>query len=140
MVTVQDPSGGVLTIYGKGTRLGSTFYSTARARQSLHHGCMGFLEYVVDILEEENGSVSISDVPIVCNFPGVFLEELPGVPPLRQVEFQNDLISGATPISNAPYHLAPPEMQELSSQLQKLLGERVYSSEQFSLWSIDPFC
>ncbi|GJZ01038.1 putative reverse transcriptase domain-containing protein [Tanacetum coccineum] len=44
----------------------------------------------------------------------VFLEDLPGLPPVRQVEFQIDLVPGAAPVARAPYRLAPSEMQELS--------------------------
>ena len=66
---------------------------------------------------------SIEEVPIVCEFPNVFPEELPGVPLERQVEFRIDLVPGAAPIAKAPYRLVPPEMQELSSQLQELLGK-----------------
>ncbi|GJU06741.1 putative reverse transcriptase domain-containing protein [Tanacetum coccineum] len=51
----------------------------------------------------------------------VFLEELPGLPPPRQVEFQIDLVPGAAPVARAPYRLAPSEMKELSIQLQELL-------------------
>ncbi|GKE65984.1 reverse transcriptase domain-containing protein, partial [Tanacetum coccineum] len=50
----------------------------------------------------------------------VFPENLLGLPPVRQVEFQIDLIPGTTPIARAPYRLAPSEMQELSNQLQEL--------------------
>ncbi|GJY06098.1 putative reverse transcriptase domain-containing protein [Tanacetum coccineum] len=50
----------------------------------------------------------------------VFLEDLPGLPPVRQVEFQIDLIPGAAPVARTPYRLAPSEMQELSNQLQEL--------------------
>ena len=53
----------------------------------------------------------------------VFPEELPGIPPERQVEFRIDLVPGAAPIAKAPYRLAPPEMQELSTQLQELLDK-----------------
>ncbi|GJW27302.1 putative reverse transcriptase domain-containing protein [Tanacetum coccineum] len=52
--------------------------------------------------------------------PEVFPEDLPGLPPVRQVEFQIDLIPGATPVARAPYRLAPSKMQELSDQLQEL--------------------
>ncbi|GKB98067.1 hypothetical protein Tco_0984204, partial [Tanacetum coccineum] len=45
------------------------------------------------------------------------IEDLPGLPPARQVEFQIDLVPGAAPIARAPYRLAPSEMQELSTQL-----------------------
>ena len=60
---------------------------------------------------------SVDKVPIVREFSDVFPEELPCVPPERQVEFHVDLIRRATPIAKAPYSLAPPEMQELSSHL-----------------------
>ena len=75
MVIVRDPSSGMLTIYGKGTRSGSALCSAARARQSLQHGCMGYLAYVVVTQVEEKGTTSIYDVPVVCDFPDVFPEE-----------------------------------------------------------------
>ncbi|GJT89948.1 putative reverse transcriptase domain-containing protein [Tanacetum coccineum] len=50
----------------------------------------------------------------------VFPEDLPGLPPTRQVEFQIDLVPGAAPVARAPYRLAPSEMEELSTQLQEL--------------------
>nr|GEZ61264.1 hypothetical protein [Tanacetum cinerariifolium] len=53
-------------------------------------------------------------------FPKVFPEDLHGLPPTRQIEFQIDLDPGVAPIARAPYRLAPAEMQELSTQLQGL--------------------
>ncbi|GJR81509.1 putative reverse transcriptase domain-containing protein [Tanacetum coccineum] len=53
-------------------------------------------------------------------FPEVFPEDLPGLPPTRQVEFQIDLIPGAAPVARVPYRLAPSEMKELSEQLKEL--------------------
>ncbi|GJS97816.1 putative reverse transcriptase domain-containing protein [Tanacetum coccineum] len=50
----------------------------------------------------------------------VFPEDLPGLPPTRQVEFQVDLIPGDAPVARAPYRLAPSKMKELSDQLQEL--------------------
>ncbi|GJR36358.1 putative reverse transcriptase domain-containing protein [Tanacetum coccineum] len=49
-----------------------------------------------------------------------FLRDLPGIPPTRQVEFQIDLVPGATPVARAPYRLPPSEMKELAEQLQEL--------------------
>ncbi|GJV70851.1 putative reverse transcriptase domain-containing protein [Tanacetum coccineum] len=57
---------------------------------------------------------------IVKNFPEVFPEDLPGLPPTRQVEFHIDLVPGAAPVARAPYRLAPSEMKELADQLQEL--------------------
>ncbi|GJY66641.1 putative reverse transcriptase domain-containing protein [Tanacetum coccineum] len=71
------------------------------------------------ILQYPEGK-QIKDVPIVRDFPEVFPEDLPGLPPARPVEFQIDLIPGAAPVARAPYRLAPSEMKELSEQLQEL--------------------
>ncbi|GJR98016.1 putative reverse transcriptase domain-containing protein [Tanacetum coccineum] len=54
------------------------------------------------------------------NFLEVFPEDLPGLPPTRQVEFQIDLVPGASPVARSPYRLALSEMQELSNQLKEL--------------------
>ncbi|GKC25848.1 putative reverse transcriptase domain-containing protein [Tanacetum coccineum] len=62
----------------------------------------------------------MEDIPVVREFPKVFPEDLLGLPPVRQVEVQIDLIPGAAPVTQAPYRLAPSEMQELSNQLQEL--------------------
>ncbi|GJX69179.1 putative reverse transcriptase domain-containing protein [Tanacetum coccineum] len=62
----------------------------------------------------------LEDVPVVQEFPEVFPEDLPGIPPTRQVEFRIDLVLGATPVARAPYRLAPSEMKELAEQLQEL--------------------
>ncbi|GJV07378.1 hypothetical protein Tco_1345034 [Tanacetum coccineum] len=50
----------------------------------------------------------------------IFPEDLPGLPPTRQVEFQINLVPGAAPVARSPYRLAPLKMQELSNQLQEL--------------------
>ncbi|GKA57316.1 putative reverse transcriptase domain-containing protein [Tanacetum coccineum] len=62
----------------------------------------------------------LSNIPVVRDFIDVFLEDLSGLPPPRQVEFRIDLVPGATPVAKSPYRLAPSEMQELSGQLQEL--------------------
>nr|GEU81983.1 hypothetical protein [Tanacetum cinerariifolium]GEW35307.1 hypothetical protein [Tanacetum cinerariifolium] len=59
----------------------------------------------------------MEDVPVICDFLEVFPEELPGLPPSRQVEFRIDLVPRAVPVTRAPYRLAPSEMKELSVHL-----------------------
>lgn len=80
-MTICKPSGGVLTIYGEGIRVGSTFCSATRARQCLQHGCIGYLVYMVDI--RVGNEKLVSNVPIVREFPNVFSKELSGVPPKK---------------------------------------------------------
>nr|GFD05268.1 retrotransposon protein, putative, Ty3-gypsy subclass [Tanacetum cinerariifolium] len=76
---------------------------------------------------------SIHDQPIVSEFPDVFPDELPGLPPVREVEFSIELIPGAEPISKAPYRMDPIELKELKDQLQELL-ERGFIRPSVSPW------
>ncbi|XP_075497334.1 uncharacterized protein LOC142534381 [Primulina tabacum] len=66
----------------------------------------------------------IEDIPIVCEFPDVFPEELPGTVPDREVEFEINMVLSAAPISKAPYRMAPAELKELKEQLQELLDKK----------------
>jgi hypothetical protein len=63
---------------------------------------------------------SIEDVPVVWEYPDVFPEELPGMPPDRDIEFVIDLIPGTSPIAKRPYRMASPELAELKKQLTEL--------------------
>jgi hypothetical protein len=63
---------------------------------------------------------SIEDVPVVREYPDVFPEELPGMPPDRDIEFVIDLIPGTSPITKRPYRMAAPELAELKKQLGEL--------------------
>nr|GEW63295.1 hypothetical protein [Tanacetum cinerariifolium] len=84
-----------------------------------------FISITFSLLKEEDKleGKQFKDVPIIWDFPKVFLEELPGLPPARPVEFQIDLIPRAVPVARAPYQLAPSEMKELSEQLQELFNK-----------------
>jgi hypothetical protein len=63
----------------------------------------------------------IKDIPIVCEIPDVFPEDLPGLPPERDVEFVIELKPGTAPISRRSYRMPPKELAELKAQLQDLL-------------------
>nr|GEZ68199.1 putative reverse transcriptase domain-containing protein [Tanacetum cinerariifolium] len=75
----------------------------------------------------------IHDQPIVSKFPDVFPDELLGIPPISEVEFNIKLIMGSEPISKAPYRMAPIELKELKDQLQELL-ERGFIRPSVSPW------
>nr|GEU71095.1 putative reverse transcriptase domain-containing protein [Tanacetum cinerariifolium] len=75
--------------------------------------------FIAQVMGKKPDEKRLEDIPVVREFPEVFLEDLLGLPPVRQVESQIDLIPGATPVARAPYRLAPSEMQELSDQLQE---------------------
>jgi hypothetical protein len=63
----------------------------------------------------------IQDISVVCEFPDVFPEDLPGLPLERDVEFVIELKPGTTPVSRRSYRMPPNELAELKTQLQDLL-------------------
>jgi hypothetical protein len=65
----------------------------------------------------------LDEIPVVCEYPDVFPDELPGMPPNRDVEFVIELQLGAAPISKRPYLMPPEELAELKTQLQELLDK-----------------
>nr|GEU36379.1 putative reverse transcriptase domain-containing protein [Tanacetum cinerariifolium] len=73
--------------------------------------------------EDKSERKQLKDVPIVQDFPEVFPEDLPGLPPARPVEFQIELILGAASVARVPYRLAPSKMKELLEQLQELFDK-----------------
>ncbi|GJU13560.1 putative reverse transcriptase domain-containing protein [Tanacetum coccineum] len=81
------------------------------------------------LIEKKSDKKRLEDIPVVREFPEVFPEDLPGLPPICQVEFQIDLIPGAAPVARAPYRFAPSEMQELSNQLQELADKVLFIDE-----------
>ncbi|GJY86400.1 putative reverse transcriptase domain-containing protein [Tanacetum coccineum] len=60
------------------------------------------------------------EIVVVRDFPEVFPDDLSGLPPIREIEFRIELISGAMPVAKSPYRLAPSELEELSGQLKEL--------------------
>ncbi|GJV99054.1 putative reverse transcriptase domain-containing protein [Tanacetum coccineum] len=103
----------------RGTRL--NIISCTKNQKYLLKGCEVFLAHVtVKKTEDKSKEKQLEDVPIVKDFPEVFPEDLPSLPPTRQVEFHIDLVPGAAPVAWAPYRLALSEMKELADQLQEL--------------------
>jgi len=62
-------------------------------------------------------------IPIVQDFGDVFPEEVPGLPPSREVEFSIDLVPGTSLVSMAPYRMAPAELVELKKQIEELMAQ-----------------
>nr|GEU66466.1 reverse transcriptase domain-containing protein [Tanacetum cinerariifolium] len=85
------------------------------------------------VTEKEPAKKQLQDVPVICNFPEVFPDDLPGLPPPRQVKLKIELIPGAEPLGHAPYRLAPSELKELSNQLKEL-SEKGFIRPSSSPW------
>ncbi|XP_073309988.1 uncharacterized protein [Primulina huaijiensis] len=120
------------TFYGKGSRPRVPLVSAIRMSRFLEHGHEGYLIYAVDVIEKKK-EVGIEEIPVVAEFADVFPEEIPGFPPVREVEFGIELMPGSSPISRAPYRMAPAELRELKDQLQDLL-DKGYIRPSVSPW------
>ncbi|GKF50369.1 hypothetical protein Tco_0146836, partial [Tanacetum coccineum] len=118
---VRIPYGNeILTIQDDGSESRLNIISCIKTQKYIQKGCHVFLAHIKEKNSEEKSEEKrLEDVPVVRDFSEVFPEDLPGLPPTRQVEFQIDLVPGAAPVARSPYRLAHLEMQELSSQLQE---------------------
>jgi hypothetical protein len=76
---------------------------------------------VILALNKKGVAEGLEHLPVVKEFADVFPEELPGMPPEREMEFTIDLKLGTEPIARAPYRMSTPELQELKMQLKELL-------------------
>nr|GEZ13262.1 putative reverse transcriptase domain-containing protein [Tanacetum cinerariifolium] len=115
----------ILTIHGEGSkeRNESQFniISCSKAQEYMSKGCHVFLANITSTKDEDKSKgKQLEDVPVVREFLEVFLEDLLGIPPTRQVEFRIDLVPGAALVAREPYRLAPFEKKELADQLQEL--------------------
>ena len=129
-VTLRTPNEEEVTFIGERSNHLSNVISAATARTMVRKGCEAYLAYVIDTVKARP---SVSDIPTVSDFPDVFPEELPGLPPHREIEFAIDVVPGATPASITPYRMAPLELKELKLQLQELL-EKGFIRPSVSPW------
>ncbi|RVX22738.1 Retrovirus-related Pol polyprotein from transposon 17.6 [Vitis vinifera] len=118
-VTFSIPGQPKFSFEGKHVDRPLRMISALRASSLLKKGCQGFLASVMS----NESDLKLEDIPIVKEYPDVFPEDLPGLPPEREVEFTIDLVPGTGPMSKAPYRMAPVELKELKVQLQELLDK-----------------
>ena len=100
-----------------------------KAQSLLKKGYQGYLDYFVG----NDKDVKLDYIPIVRDYPDVFLEELPRLPQKREVEFTIELVPGTTSISKAPYRMASLELKYLKTQLQEML-DRGFIRPSVSPW------
>ena len=109
-----------VAVYGIRAGPLSNVISAMQARRFMKKGCEAFLALVLD---SKRGQIELENILIVREFPYVFPKELPGIPLEREVDLSIEILPGTTPISRAPYRMAPTELKELKIQLQELLDK-----------------
>ncbi|KAG8500940.1 hypothetical protein CXB51_002866 [Gossypium anomalum] len=125
--TVNDEE---VMIIGEGRDYLSNVVSALRAEKLLRKGYEAYLALVSQAGTEDP---TVETIRIVREFRDVFPEELPGLPPNREVEFGIDLLLGTAPVSIAPFRMAPKELVELKAQIQELL-DRGFIRPSVSPW------
>jgi hypothetical protein len=105
-------------IVGRNQGVSLRFVSSLQLRKSMRKGCK---LYAIPALNEKGVAEGLEHLPVVKEFADVFPEELPGMPPERELEFTIDLKPGTEPIARTPYRMSTPELQELKMQLKELL-------------------
>ncbi|KAI3786549.1 hypothetical protein L1987_40309 [Smallanthus sonchifolius] len=118
IIRLKAPDGIEVEVFGDCDAPMPNVISMIKATNYPRHGCEAYLVYVVDKCKEVK---ELDDVPVVREYPEVFLEDFPGIPPDIEIEFRIDLVPDAQPVAKALYRLAPVEMKELMAQLDELL-------------------
>ena len=95
-----------VTVHGIRSESESNVISSMPARRFPRKVCEDFLALV---LESKRGQVNLEIIPVIKEFPDVFLEELPGLPPEREVDLFIEVLLGTIPIFRAPYRMASTE-------------------------------
>ncbi|XP_042472473.1 uncharacterized protein LOC122055157 [Zingiber officinale] len=98
--------------------------SMCKARRMLSKGCEGLLVHIS--VKSGTQRPSLEEVEIARDFSEVFPEDVTGLPPTREVEFGIELVPGTTPVSKAPYRLAPTEMKELKGSCRNCWTRVLY--------------
>jgi hypothetical protein len=117
-LSLVDDEGQRWVIVGWNQGVSLRFVSSLQLRKSMHKGCK---IYAILALNEKGVAEGLEHLPVVKEFADVFLEELPGLPPERELEFTIDLKLGTEPIARTPYQMSTLELQELKMQLKELL-------------------
>ena len=99
----------------------SNVISAIQAKRLMRKGCETFLALTLD---SKRGQVNVEKIPVVREFPNVFPKKLPGIPLEREVDLSIEIVPGTTPMSKAPYRMAPTELKGLKSQLKEIMDKR----------------
>jgi hypothetical protein len=117
-LSLVDDEGHRRAIVGRNQGVSLRFVSSLQLQKSMRKGCK---LYAILALNEKGVAEGLEHLPVVKEFVDIFPEELPGMPPERELEFTIDLKLGTEPIARTPYRMSTPELQELKMQLKELL-------------------
>ena len=106
-----------------------------QAKKLLLQGCEAYLAHIMDNQKEVP---KLEEILVVNEFSNVFLDDLPGLPPDREIEFAIELAPGTEPVSKEPYRMSPVEIRELETQMEDLSDKGIIRSSVFQ-WGVPVF-
>ena len=106
--------------YGLRKTLSNSIMTAMKASKMIRKSYQGYLVYAIEV--RDSGS-RLEDILVLREFLDVFPEDLPGIPPDIEIDFQIELAPGIEPISKAPYRMAPLELKELKVQMEELVSK-----------------
>jgi len=109
-VTLRNKKGEKMNIWGTNSNKECSFMSALSIGKSLRQGCTVFLCFISEVKSKD---VKFEDIPVVKEFPDVFPQEIPDLPPKREIDFEIELEPSARPISKPPYRMATTELSKL---------------------------
>ena len=133
IVVFHPPDIDPFVFKGIQTSLGIPLISAIKAQRLLDRGCTCYLDSVVDVFVEQK--LKPENVPLVQDFLDVFIEDLPSLPPEREINFVIDLAPSTAPISKTPYRMALIKLKEFKTQLQEFL-DKGFIRLSFSPWGV----
>lgn len=112
LITMTTPDGEKFSFYGD--------TEVSKPDSILDKRQVNYLRQIAHMIAEGISESKIESILVVRDFIDVFPEDLPGLPPIREIEFSIETYPGTSPISIPPYRMAPAELKELKKQLQEL--------------------
>jgi hypothetical protein len=97
-------------------------FHPCKLKKCFRKGCQLYATHILDSTEDKGPN--LEDYLVLQDFSDVFPDEVPGLPPKRDIDFTIDLVPRATPMSKTPYRMSTPELLELKMQLQELLENK----------------
>jgi hypothetical protein len=132
ILSYKDNFGTVRTTQGIPNPVSARKVSAMQLKKCIKKGCQVYAIQVMNLLEKED-KPNLEDFFVLREFRDVFVDEIPELPPRREIDFSIDLLPGSAPISKAPYRMSLLELTELKIQLQELL-DKEYIRPSVSPW------
>jgi hypothetical protein len=132
-----NEEGNQVTVQGIPRAVAVREISAMQLKKCYRKGCQLFAARVEEVFQDVVSN--LEDHRVLKEFEDVF-QEVPGLPPKRDIDFSINLMPGAAPVSKAPYRMSTPELKELQLQLEELLKKGYIRPSRITVGSPSPIC